>query len=396
MLKKLLLTSLFLLSLSFQARAVSVSSVMLCGHEKNPLIYTTLNYGLYWFADIDHLPYCTKNKDNVQFFNSNKPHTLIFVHGWLPYSVHQHKRFSFNAEDISGPKVTDLIAPWLKGDSGDKKPWNVGVFYWNQFSDESPNKTDTHSLMQAVHNAESKIWSAHDAVNMRWRNAQDQFNLFNADHNQTIPDLFYENYANSLKNYSGDVRLVGASLGTQIVIETAKRIDDAVQARVLPKNLLPRQIVLLDPVITDSHNSAHMKTLLADLMQLEKDGVVVSGYRTSILGDTLLHTDDNTDLLKYTAFSQINPCNYSIFALMSRHTAGIWWYFLSYQLTHVPIVGDPTQSAPFANLPEDQLKALMSPDAPGFKSDSHNACQSDALDREWRTWQMKRVNKKEM
>jgi len=396
MFKKLFFASLCLLSINFQANAVTDSSIMLCGHEKNPFIYASLNYGIYWFADIDHLPYCTKNKNDPQFFNANKPHTLIFVHGWLPYSVHQHKRFSFNAEDISGPKVTDMIAPWLKGTSGDKKPWNMGVFYWNQFSDEYPNKTDTHSWMQAVNNAESKIWSAHDVVNMRWRDAQDHLILFNAGRNQTVPDLFYENYTAALKNYSGDIRLVGASLGTQIVIATAKHIDDAVQSGILAKNLLPKQIVLLDPVITNIHNSAHMKALLADLLQLEKDGVVISGYRTSILGDTLLHTDDNTDLLKYTAFSQIDPCTYSIFSFMSRHTAGIWWYFLSYNLTHVPIVGEPRQSAPFANLPDNQLKALMSPTAPAFKSDTHNACQSDALDREWPTWQMKRVNKKEM
>ena len=404
MFKKIFLCALFILCGNSFSQTTTVNQALICGHEHNPLVYEQLNFGLYWFTDFQGRSYCKPATMANTFFNPSKPHTLIFVHGWSPYSVVKQKRFNFDAHDIQGPDTSDLVAEWLKGSYGDKKPWNIGVFYWNQFADESSPDNNVLQLLTVVKNTEEKIWSTEGPDKMRWRDAHNQLHAIPENlKNQNLTEIFFNQYINALKNYQGDIRLVGASLGTQLVIRVSAMIGQAVAAGKLPLNLLPKQLVLIDPVITNNHDSAHMKSLLADIKQLESQGVIISGYRTSILGDSLPQTDDNTQLLKYTAFTQLDPCVYPTTALMLRHTMGIWWYFLSYSLKGIRVTNNQQFiSAPYANSSELSLRKLMNINSFAFKSDYyHNAllnhqCRSNALNEEWYRWQVKTINKTEM
>ena len=84
-----------------------------------------LSYGLYWFG---------KNGANQKFaageanpyFDASKP-TMIFAHGWQPYLSDSLPTFDFNGNDTA--------AGWI--DAG----WNIGIFVWNQFSDETTGVT---------------------------------------------------------------------------------------------------------------------------------------------------------------------------------------------------------------------------------------------------------------
>lgn len=418
-----------LLCLSLPASATQADVPVICGHETQGIqddsTYSVLNYGLYWFGDEsthqEPISYCDKTQG--RYFDATKKHTMVFVHGYSPYSVAPmpnrpySTRFNFNPNDIAGPNVGDLVVPWLKGSNGGE-PWNVGVFYWNQFADEQLTSAPPDGLIDATRAAEAKIWRT-DApgIGMRWRDDQGPMGtLHDATPEEISKDIthtFADQYIASLKDYAtqnpnADMRLVGESLGAQIVIHGAKLIADEVNdpANNLPKNLIPKQVVVLDPMVTQDPNGdqTRLSTLVSDVTALKQQGVIFSGYRTSDLSQqTGIGILDNTKLLSMMAFSDRTPgnCIYpgtDMAAITHQHTFGIWWYLLSYTLNEVPVVGQPGVSAPFARMPDSALQQLMnSPnkfvDVDHKPSDADCSSVPDDISKEWSTWEMKTANK---
>ena len=405
------------LALSLMCSCIAYASAiadsqMICGQEnrENPmeaLVYENLNYGLAWFGKGNH---CIQGESNNNpYFDIHKKHTLIFVHGWSPNTVPNFTRFNFNATRSAGPAdSTDTISAWLDGTNGDKNPWNIGVFYWNQFADEPPASFEQmQDIENAVLNAENKIWSSTTPnIGMRWRSPQGFNDAPPFVNDKSVLDLLYNDYIKNLSNYQGDIRLVGESLGSQLVLALAKRVDDDIKNHILPANFLPKQIVLLDPIVV---TQAHLDALINAVQQLEKDGVTISGYRTSDLGKPRngSFVVDNTNLLKYTAFTDMDFCVYPvpdptpdnmllyILAEMKRHVAGSWWYFLSYGLTTPPRVitaQDPgSWLGPYANLDSSVLQKYQQTSQ--FLSDSltnknNHLCDPnpETLNQEWRQW----------
>lgn len=406
------MSGLFYLSLPVSAWAWHESPVV-CGHEmaiQDGNIYGNLHYGLHWFHDEitnqGSISYC--DADPQLYFDPSKKHTMIFVHGFSPYSVKNNTRFNFDANDLAGPNVTDLVAPWLNGTSGDHQPWNVGIFYWNQFADEQPTSLD---MLHPVQTAEAKIWRTDGPGNMRWRDNQGGVHNYPRNVRQDMAHILANQYLDELTEYArhnptADMRLVGESLGSQLVIHAARIIADQVDAAGshLPKNLIPKQVVVLDPIVTkDGNDETRLQTLLQDIQYLKQDGVIFSGYRTSDIG---LHDEfsDNTRLLKQMAFSEDKPaeCVYPGTAnLKNQHTFAIWWYLLSYTLDRVPVSNaEQIYSAPFANMPDNDLKHFMD-DQVKFVSNNagftpgQGECKTDAesIGREWLHWTMKVVEK---
>ena len=80
-----------------------------------------LSYGLYWFGANGDSQKFTPGGETT-YFDPARP-TLIFIHGWQPYLSQNQPNFQFNA-------INTAIG-WV-GDG-----WNVGIFVWNQFSDET-------------------------------------------------------------------------------------------------------------------------------------------------------------------------------------------------------------------------------------------------------------------
>lgn len=430
--------------ISLNASASRMDLPVVCGHESLPMqqddIYGVLNYGLSWFSNgapqqalsATPLSYCDQdrqksyvdqNGQTKYYFSPSKKHTLIFVHGYAPLSSYFMKRFNFDATDIAGPNVNDLVAPWLSGAGGDHQPWNVGVFYWNQLADEQPanifNPTP-ESVLQSTQVAEAKIWKMNGPDGMSWRDNQNNLHLATSTQvSQNMAQTFANQYIAQLKDYANqtfpdgskpDFRLVGESLGSQIVIHGAKLIADQVNdpKNNLPKNLIPSQIVLLDPMVSkgvDDNGRSYMDTLLDDVTNyLKPAGVIFSGYRTTQLGEQPA-VADNTDLLNLMAFSDMAPaavCAYpgsdmDMMPMKNRHTFGIWWYLLSYTLPNFPLSGQPNVSAPFAGMSNGALKDIMNSSIK-YVSDNGTlhpcAGMPDySLTDDWSKWQMKAVSK---
>jgi len=190
-----------------------------------------LCYGLYWFG---------LNNANQQFvhgeanpyFDPAKP-TLIFVHGWQPgISALNPPNFTYSYIEGMIPKSVNTANAWINAG------WNVGIFYWNQFSDEA-DRTD----------AEAKIWVNDGPQRMRWKKGGGSYEEAPAG-TPGAGELLYEAYLAAMTEYAytgGNIRLAGHSLGNQMVTRLARLIDDGIEAGTVPEKLRPTRVTLLDP-----------------------------------------------------------------------------------------------------------------------------------------------------
>ena len=87
--------------------------------------------------------------------------TVVYVHGWEPGTTARGFRETFNwrrnvkqpSLGVKGERVPDIDAAELWAARG----WNVALFYWNQFADDT------------LHEAERKIHSAEGQHALRWQ-----------------------------------------------------------------------------------------------------------------------------------------------------------------------------------------------------------------------------------
>ena len=146
--------------------------------------------------------------------------TIIYVHGWQQTLI-KNKIFT-----VLPPSIVNFITDG----------WNVGIFRWQSFSDDDDTSfTDYNSTVPVV--TESKIYSKNF---MRYRNANG-IGFVNIPHvsptsspysNKNMTDIFVEEYAKyfgeSTSKYTGsEIRFVGHSLGTQLVVNAARQINES-------------------------------------------------------------------------------------------------------------------------------------------------------------------------
>jgi hypothetical protein len=193
---------------------------------------TELQYGIRWFG-----------KGNVRLpgYDTYPPlhnaPTVILVHGWQPGTGQTGTKTSkmmvnFNYVRIDSKYGEDgnLADAWID------KGWNVGAFYWTPLSDEA-----------TVEDAQDKIWTTHGAQGMRYR-LNDTY--YDSKLNQTVAELFFASYLKVFSNATwaqNPIRLLGHSLGSQIVNRASKMLAERANASLLPLYLLPSHVVLLDP-----------------------------------------------------------------------------------------------------------------------------------------------------
>lgn len=292
-----------------------------------------LSYGLYWFG---------KNNANQKFvsgeanpyFDSTRP-TLIFAHGWQPFISNNLPTFDFDG--------VDTAAGWI--DAG----WNVGIFVWNQFSDETTGVTgawfEDGPPPQGVLDAEAKIWSANGLKGMRWRD-WDKSLLLPPDYGYSDPppgtpssgELFYQTYITALPaTYSQTIRLAGHSLGNQMVVRLTKLVDEGIAASEVSEGLRPTRVALLDPYwspdvradIPDS-DAAGRKTgdvVREYIVSLIPTGTLFEWYWSSEW--TTPPQGDANDALKPLAFyAEMDPAFES--ANLEKHLAAQHLYFWSH------------------------------------------------------------------
>lgn len=288
-----------------------------------------LSYGLYWFG---------KNGDNQKFepgvpnayFSSTKP-TLIFVHGWQPFLSGNLPNFTYDG--------TDTAAPWIDDN------WNVGIFVWNQFSDEMTGVAGEIGFPggeppQGVLDAEAKIWTPDGPQGMRWRDWDDDDPLPIPDGYSDPPpeiagydaaELFYEEYVAALEGYSGTVRIAGHSLGNQMAVRLTKLVHDGIAAGEVAEDLRPTRVALLDP-----YWSPDPRTYLDG----ETTGDVVREYVAELLPTGTLFEwywssgwttpdegDANDDLKPMMLYAEMDPAYAS--EDLDKHMAPRYLYFWS-------------------------------------------------------------------
>ncbi len=223
-----------------------MSGMLASGYPATTAVLTPMNfnpnelsYGLYWFGTNGAHQKFSPGELNT-YFDPTKP-TLIFAHGWQPFISDSLPNFDFNG--------TDTAAGWIAAG------WNVGIFVWNQFSDETTGVTlgawfGDGPPPQGVLDAEAKIWSANGPRGMRWRDWDNYLTGYSAPPSGTpsAGELFYQTYVAALpESYTQTIRIAGHSLGNQMAVHLTHLVDAGIAAGNVPANLRPARVALLDP-----------------------------------------------------------------------------------------------------------------------------------------------------
>ncbi|OOM75901.1 hypothetical protein CLPUN_29380 [Clostridium puniceum] len=278
---------------------------------------TKLDASIYWYGKNNAAEKFVEGQSNP-YFDPKKP-TIIYIHGWQKDSTTKLYRESFNPSTMDREYGVDvnLADYWID------KGWNVGIFYWNQFSDESE-----------VKDAEAKIWTTSGPKSMRWRKVDGTYESNNVP-TVSVAQLFVDNYKKAMSNFSGsEIRLAGHSLGGQVVINGTKLISDEIDKNNISSKLLPNRVALLDPFWSKNSKSYLNNKWTGEVSRsyvtnLKSKGVVFEQYKTSNI-NSLLIGDSNNDMKKLTDFTEIHPDFISILNESSKHRYARDWYFYSF------------------------------------------------------------------
>lgn len=281
-----------------------------------------LTYGLYWVGTNNTFAKSVAGQANP-YYNAARP-TVIYVHGWEKGTTARGFRETFNwylNDKTNGLNINTANA-WLNAG------WNVGIFYWNQFSDENE-----------VKDAEAKIWTATGPQGMRWRKCDGSYPTANRP-TVSAAQLFYNDYTAALAGYTGNnIRIVGHSLGSQMAIRLAKMVSDNIATGQIAANLRPTRVALADPFWSNDG-----KTYLAGkwtgqvsreyVAALKPLGTSFEYYLTSNINSFFIG-DSNQGMRAMTAFSDLDMT--FVKKTLSdpsgnagAHVAAPNWYFLSY------------------------------------------------------------------
>jgi len=275
----------------------------------------TLDTGIYWFGKGNVSQKAVAGAANP-YYSPSKP-TVIYVHGWQKDSTPQLRRETFNYKQNDATYGVDvnMADAWINAG------WNIGIFYWNQLSDEGE-----------VTDAEAKIWSTAGPKGMRYRLVD---GTYAAGPSKSAAELFLDSYTSALSNYYGtNIRIAGHSLGNQMATRLTKLVSDRVSAGQLPSNLLPKRVALLDPFwskygkdyLGGKWTGEMTRTYVSEL---KTKGVVFEQYKSSGITDVGIG-DANLDLEKMTAFSSMAPWYVPSTDLGAKHVAAYNEYFYSF------------------------------------------------------------------
>ncbi|MBU2996954.1 hypothetical protein KO500_10935 [Cellulophaga baltica] len=195
-----------------------------------------LDYGIYWFNSENESTkgYDEKNDKKIEvsssYYDASKP-TVIYFHGWqLDSSIDEYNREDFQFTDSEYDTNINTVEIWKR------KGWNVGIFYWNQFADESELK-----------DAEAKIWSINGPKNMRYRLSDGSYSEEQSPTSSLAQEAYNQISEIIAENTSNDIRFVGHSLGNQLASYTAFLFSEAISNNEIPLEIMPNRLELLDP-----------------------------------------------------------------------------------------------------------------------------------------------------
>lgn len=338
---RLLVTILVALSLLGLARGR-------CAADRFP---GSLDVGVYWAAI--HDPGRGQNRSLVWArscpeLNHLSPHfhadhpSLWITHGLQPGMVQLEKQFLLDGE------VDNSLMVWLM------RGYNVGVFVWTQFADTE--------IKQFVH-TEDQIYTTHGFVKMRYRvktSPRGRIRELDAPLNMTVTDYYVHNYrfhyptASAPGGGSGEVTMLGHSLGTQLTLNTAYQLhlDPTI-------NNKPTRIALLDAIMSPSRKIYFERSecgptislnmgCMARFLNIDR-GVAIEYYKSSFINRCIFSSREDKDLIEYTAYTVVkmntwgmHPMGSCWDKLLLRHIKDIKSYVhaLAYQMNwqHIFII----------------------------------------------------------
>ena len=275
-----------------------------------------LDASIYWYGKGDVCKKAVEGSINP-YYNPNKP-TLILFDGWQRNSTTESIRITFNPNNHDKSyNVNDNLADyWID------KGWNVGMFYWNQFSDE---------LLPDF--SEGKIWTNSTSKGLRWRKADGKYVDYEGPE-KSVTEIFLNVYSKVMKGYNGsEVRLAGHSVANELAITSANAIEEAVEAGKISDKLKPARVALLDPYWTNGAknflNGKWTGQMCREYVQkLKTKGIVFEQYKSSSINDMYVG-DSNEEMKKLTIFTDIYPDFLNFTNQGSKHGYAKEWYLYS-------------------------------------------------------------------
>lgn len=222
--------------------------------------------------------------------------TVIWTHGLQPEFVSKGERFWVENEEMQ------FLAPWVM------MGWNVGIFQWTQFADER---------LSHFERAEAKIWESKYFADMRYKhlNRHGEVVISDAPRNATVGDLFVHHYLpHARKLLPGtEIRLVGHSLGSQLVVHAAHHLYKMQSKNKDTINIIPHRVAMIDPVYSPDIKGFFDGFECGDTLEkvlgcctkdLHDAGVAVEYYRFSFINKCIFSSQENNNIIHSSAFSQ--------------------------------------------------------------------------------------------
>ncbi len=304
--------------------------------------FSNLDYGLYWFGTGDNYQKASPGSTNP-YYNKNKK-TIIYIHGWLKDSSVNKARVSFDVSSLGGPEK-NIAEDWINAG------YNVGILYWNQFSDEDE-----------VKDAEAKIWTTQGPKAMRWKRLDGSYADAPTDNNVT--QLLYNNLIANIADFQGpELRIAGHSLGNQLALTISDALLSDVQNNKLSPKLLPQRIALLDYFYSNGGKAYLGNAWVGEesrdiASRLINNDTAIEAYRTSVSTSSLLAGDANNALIDIVAFTEIKPWYFAPWDIGKKHTAARWYYFWSFSFDS-PIIKGTNDDGATASTSTRRIKELM-------------------------------------
>lgn len=308
-----------------------------------------IDYGLYWYGSEGE---CEKYfaEYNNAFYDETKK-TMIYSHGWQPLSTvmsdaygrsyFKHEIFNWNEPLTLGKPEYSGLNVWTNNGWLDKG-WNTGIVYWTQFADEIPLTGDD---ITGVHDAEAKIWCLSGNQGSRYRTIDEygfgEYKYWDKKYKfdgqiydiESVNELLYIPVSHALQNNTSEnIRLVGHSLGSQLITSLAFSLyQDGIDIKRLalldaaftsfPKSYLP----------TDNYGDStgeRVRNYIFEMMD-KNPNFVVESYHTTPLNVPTGLMDCNYTLWNKVCDIDMKPRYLGVVQEVEKHNCIRGSYFLT-------------------------------------------------------------------
>jgi len=221
-------------------------------------VFTDLDYGLYWYDEDSRIP--VRAGTEGANFDPDKP-TIIFTHGMKINEGYNRRDLVSLWAGTNGLFESAGYEPYMYYDEYYQillqMGYNVGHFYWNQLAEISTDE-------------DYRIWTS-DLYDEEGNDVGLSYFVSNAKGKRTLGDptknphdsvavLFGEAIKAGLgADYNQPWRLVGHSMGGQLVLATTQNLIYQNKTGAIGQNLLPERVSLVDPYMCNTETVEGMR-----------------------------------------------------------------------------------------------------------------------------------------